>query len=94
MRRFLISAANIGPNRFHRYRTVSWHMSDAPFEQNVFNLAQRQRIADVHHHREANDLGRCLEVLERIFHSETLDGILPTLNAVSSDNVAGIAGLH
>ena len=59
---------------------------DATFEQNVFNLAQRQRIADVHHHSEANDLGRCLEVLERIFHSETLDGILPTLNAVSSDN--------
>ena len=59
---------------------------DATFEQNVFNLAQRKRIADVHHHSEANDLGRCLEVIERSFHSETLDAILPTLNAVSSDN--------
>src|SRR3546814_2239374 len=27
MRRFLISAANIGPNRFHQNRTVSWQMS-------------------------------------------------------------------
>ena len=31
---------------------------DAAFEQNVLNLAQRQRVADVHHHREADDLGR------------------------------------
>jgi hypothetical protein len=27
MRRFLISTANIGPNRFHQDRTVSWQMS-------------------------------------------------------------------
>ena len=30
---------------------------DAPFEQNVFYLTQRQRITDIHHHREADDLG-------------------------------------
>ncbi len=27
MLRFLIAAANIGPNRFHQYRTVSWQIS-------------------------------------------------------------------
>ena len=41
---------------------------DATFEQHVLNLAQRQRVADVHHHREADDLGRRVEIAERIFH--------------------------
>jgi hypothetical protein len=27
LRFFLISAANIGPNRFHQWRTVSWQIS-------------------------------------------------------------------
>ncbi len=30
---------------------------DAALEQQVFDLAQRQWIADVHHHGEADDLG-------------------------------------
>jgi hypothetical protein len=51
-----ISAANIGPNRFHQNRTVSWQIS-IPLEQQILDLPQRQGIADVHHHREADDLG-------------------------------------
>ena len=39
---------------------------DAAFEQKVFNLAQGQRIADVHHHREADHLGRTVEISEGI----------------------------
>ena len=31
---------------------------DAPLEQKILDLAQRQRIPDVHHHRQADDLGR------------------------------------
>ena len=57
MRRFLISAANIGPNRFHQKRTVSWQISIPAFEQQIFDLSQRKRIPNVHHHREADDLG-------------------------------------
>ena len=30
---------------------------NATFEQNVLDLAQRQRIADLHHHRQADHLG-------------------------------------
>ena len=30
---------------------------DAALEQEVFDLAQRKRIANVHHHRQADDLG-------------------------------------
>ena len=44
---------------------------DATFEQNVFDLAQRKRIADIQHHREANDLGRTVEITCRSF-----DGLL------------------
>ena len=31
---------------------------NAALEQQVFDVAQRQRVADVHHHHEADHLGR------------------------------------
>jgi len=37
---------------------------DAALEMNILYLAQRQRIPDVHHHREANNLGRRAEISE------------------------------
>jgi hypothetical protein len=39
---------------------------DAAFDQKVFNLTERQGIADVHHHRETDDLGRTVEISEGI----------------------------
>ena len=59
---------------------------DAPFVKQIFDLPQGERKSNPQHHRKTDDLGRCLGVFEMVFHSETLDGILPTLNAVSSDN--------
>ena len=44
----------------------------APFEQNIFDLTQRQRIADIRHHREANDLWRTIEIPEGIVHRRRL----------------------
>ena len=38
----------------------------------ILDLAQRQRIADRHHHREADHLGRAVEVAEGILHRPTL----------------------
>jgi hypothetical protein len=38
------------PHRFVAY-------IDPALEQQIFDLPQGQRIADVHHHREADDLG-------------------------------------
>lgn len=41
--------------------------SGSALEQQIFDLAQRARIADVHHHREADHLGRAFmepELLE------------------------------
>jgi len=47
---------------------------DAALIEQILDLPQRQRETDLHHHRKANDLGRRLEVAERIFHSLTLPG--------------------
>ena len=45
---------------------------DAALEQDVLDLAQRQWVPDVHHHRETDDLGRTVEIAEVIFHRKTL----------------------
>ena len=59
---------------------------DARFEQNVFNLAQRQRIADVQHHHEANDLGRTVEITAGISHRLRLRNSPSPLKPIYSDN--------
>ena len=41
---------------------------DTSLEQQIFDLSQRQRVADIHHHHEADDLGRAVEIAERISH--------------------------
>ena len=45
---------------------------DTPLEQQILDLAQRQRVPDIHHHREAGDLGRTIEITEGVFHSSKL----------------------
>ena len=59
---------------------------DAPFEQNIFNLAQRKRIADVHHHREAHDLGRTVEITAGISHRLRLRNSPSRIKPIYSDN--------
>ena len=39
---------------------------DAALEQQILDVAQRQRIVNVHHHNEPDDLGRAVEIAERI----------------------------
>ena len=58
---------------------------DATFEQEIFDLPQRQRIADVHHHREVNHLGRTVEITEWIFHPQGLRAKPAGLNPICSD---------
>ena len=41
---------------------------DAALEQQALDLTERQRIADIHHHREADNFGRAVEIAEGIFH--------------------------
>ena len=45
---------------------------DAALEQQVLDLPQRQRIPDIHHHREADYFGRAVEITEGIFHKPRL----------------------
>lgn len=45
---------------------------DPAFLKQILNLTQRQRKSDIHHHRQADHLGRGLEVPEGISHPRTL----------------------
>jgi len=59
---------------------------DAPLEQNILDLSQRQRIADIHHHHEADHLGRAVEITEGIAHRRRLRIIARRLKPIYSDN--------
>ena len=45
---------------------------DTALKQQVFDLAQGQRVPDIHHHREANDFGQTIEITEGVFHPSKL----------------------
>jgi hypothetical protein len=59
---------------------------DAALEQNILDLSQRQRIADVHHHHEADYLGRTVETTEGIAHRRRLRNLAKWLKPIYSDN--------
>ena len=61
---------------------------DTALEQQVLDLAQRQRVPDIHHHREANDFGRTIEIAEGIFHPLRLGSITRRLKPLYSDNAS------
>ena len=67
---------------------------DAALEQDILNLAQRQRVANVHHHREANNLGRRVEISKWIFHPETLRTDRPRIKPVCFDSATETALAH
>jgi phage terminase large subunit-like protein len=62
---------------------------EAPLEEQIFDLSQRQRIAKIHHHREADDLGRTVEVSEGTAHRRRLGMPPARLKPIYSDN-AGV----
>ncbi len=62
---------------------------DASFEQNVFDLTQRQLMADVRHHREADYLGRAVEITEGVVHHRKTRGLTSPLKPIYSDNSHG-----
>ena len=59
---------------------------DPALEQDVLDLAQRQRIADLHHLRQANDIGRLIEIAEGVFHPTKLGNGVACLKLICSDN--------
>ena len=59
---------------------------DTAFDQHVVDLAQRQWIADVHHHHEAHYLGRTVDITERIVHHRRLRNLPFRLKTIYADN--------
>ena len=45
---------------------------DTALVKQILHVPQREREADIHHHRKANDLGRCFEIFERVTHTRRL----------------------
>jgi chemotaxis response regulator CheB len=62
---------------------------DAAFVEQIFDLPQRKRKPNIHHHSQTDNLGRRLEIPERIFHHQTLRNPPPRLKPDSPDNAIG-----
>jgi hypothetical protein len=60
---------------------------DAALEQDVLDLTQRKRVADVEHHRETDHLRRAIKIAERVSHPQTLRGDGRSLKPFWSDTV-------
>jgi hypothetical protein len=58
---------------------------DAALEKKIFDLPQRERITDVHHHCEANYLGRTVEITEGVLHCWKLGNLARRLKSIYSD---------
>lgn len=60
---------------------------DAPFMEQILYIPERQRKSDVQHHRQADDFGATMKVLEwvRFGHADTLRGRPARLNQNLSD---------
>lgn len=67
---------------------------DTPFMQKILDIPERQREADVQHHRQADDLWARLEPLEGVGvgHAETLASTLPRLKVSLSDKAGQSEG--
>lgn len=61
---------------------------DATLEKKIFDPTERQRISHVHHNREPDDLGRAVEISERVSHPSELWTVAYWLKAIWSDNAA------
>ena len=59
---------------------------DTALERHIFDLPQRQRIPDVHHHREPDHVGRTIEISEGIVHLWKLTADVARLKPICSDN--------
>ena len=55
---------------------------DALFEQKIFDLSQRQGVADIQHHCAADYLGRAIEITEGIVHRRRLGNLTSRLKPI------------
>ncbi len=62
---------------------------DATLNQNIFHLPKRPPITNVHQYREANYLGRTVEITEGIARRRRLRNLAKRLKPIYSDNASG-----
>jgi hypothetical protein len=62
---------------------------NASFKQKILDLPQRQRIPDIHRHRQADNLGRRIEITEWVSHPQRLRAATVSLKPFCSDNAVG-----
>ena len=60
---------------------------DATLGQQVFDLSQRQRVADIQHHRAVDSLRRTVEITKRIVHRRRLRDLTFQLKHIYSDGM-------
>jgi hypothetical protein len=79
------------PVRHDYFRTtISFYRLAHKFVKQVFDLPQRKRKPNIQHHRQADNLGRCLEISKWIAHPETLRKPTRLLNPDSPDTAPKI----
>ena len=59
---------------------------DATLEQQIIHLPRRKRITNIHQHRESDNLGRPVELTERILRRRMLMKAFAQLKPVWSDS--------
>ena len=59
---------------------------DSALEQKIFDLSQRQGVADIQHHRAADYLRGAIEITEGILHRRRLRDLTSRLKPIYSDN--------
>jgi hypothetical protein len=57
----------------------------AALVKQILDLAQRQWKADIHHHREADNFRRAIEIAKGIVHRRKLQNAPPRLKSICSD---------
>ena len=65
---------------------------DTALEQQIFYPSRGRRITDLQHHREADHLGRRVEIAKRITHRRRLRNATPRLKPIYSDNANHTTG--
>jgi hypothetical protein len=94
--RLMMNAPVLHPRGEHRTEPVPPETHglvtdiDATLEQQIFDLPQRERITDLHHHREADHLRRTVEITEGIAHRRRLRNVPPRLKLICSDNAHNV----
>ena len=85
----MIGARQVGKTTLARQLVQQYRAPAHVFDlESSADLAQRQRMADDHHYRQADDLKRTVEIAEGIVHHCRLRGLAFRFKPVFSDSAS------